>query len=483
MLNQLFPNTIATQERHLFLGFIFFSFLSVFLAIFFDFYLLFGLPAILILGFLAITDFQKLFFLLLAFLPFSIEIYLPNGLGIDLPAEPLMIFLTATTILYLIGTKNVDSIHFIKHPISMLLFLHLCWILVTAIHAEQMIIGLKFFAAKIWFITPFFILPILLGHQKRFYEHVFWILLCILLLCVIYVNTRHAMTGFSFAEINASVSPIFRNHVNYASVLVIFLPFIWAMYHRYSSNKFVQSFLGFIFALFLTAIYLTYTRAAQGAVLIAFGAYFLVKFRLIKHTILIAVIGVILLSYSLLHKNQYIYMAPDFEKTVSHENFDNLIEATINMEDISTMERFHRWVAGYNMVLEKPWMGFGPGNFYPNYQPYTIYSFETYVSNNPDRSGIHNYYLMTLVEQGFIGLLILGIFLAAILLRGESLYHRIQDPYNKRMVMASLMSIIVILSIMLVNDLLEALKIGSLFFLFVSFIVIEELKLNAHSKH
>jgi O-antigen ligase len=478
MLNQLFPGTIAKQERYLFIGFVLFSLIAVFLGIALDFYLLFGLPFAFILGFMAITDFQKLFFLLLALLPFSIEIYLPNGFGIDLPAEPLMIFLSAVTVLYLFGSKKIEGINFIRHPISILLLLHLSWILIAALNAEQMLIGLKFFAAKLWFILPFFVLPILLAHRKRFYENIFWILLIILLICMIYVNFRHALTGFSFAEINASVSPFFRNHVNYASVLVIFLPFIWAMYHRYKRNISVKNLLAFVFLFFLISIYFTYTRAAQGAVLIAIGAYFLVRYKLIRYSLMIAVIGAVFVTYSLLHKNQYIYMAPDFEKTVSHDHFDNLIEATINMEDISTMERFHRWVAGYNMILEKPVMGFGPGNFYPSYQPYTVYSFETYVSDNPDRSGIHNYYLMTLVEQGFIGLIILGLLLAIILLRGESLYHRIADPDKKRIVMASMMSIVVILSIMLVNDLLESLKVGSMFFLFVSFIVIEELRLK-----
>ena len=45
-------------------------------------------------------------------------------------------------------------------------------------------------------------------------------------------------------------------------------------------------------------------------------------------------------------------------------------------------------------------------NFYPNYQARTVRSFTTYVSDNPERSGIHNYYLMTAVEQGIPGLLV-----------------------------------------------------------------------------
>jgi O-antigen ligase len=62
------------------------------------------------------------------------------------------------------------------------------------------------------------------------------------------------------------------------------------------------------------------------------------------------------------------------------------------------------------MVGDKYILGFGPGGFYNYYQSYTLSQFTTYVSNNPDRSSTHNYFLMTAVEQGLPGLLIfLGI--------------------------------------------------------------------------
>jgi O-antigen ligase len=95
--------------------------------------------------------------------------------------------------------------------------------------------------------------------------------------------------------------------------------------------------------------------------------------------------------------------APNFERTITHTEFDNLIEATYKLEDISSMERVYRWMAGIEMIKDRFWFGFGPGTFYSNYKAYSISRFQTYVSDNPDQSGIHNYFLMTWVEQGFIG--------------------------------------------------------------------------------
>ena len=62
------------------------------------------------------------------------------------------------------------------------------------------------------------------------------------------------------------------------------------------------------------------------------------------------------------------------------------------------MERVYRWVAATRMFKDHPWMGFGPGNFYPYYMHYTLSDFETYVSDNPERSTAHNYPLLLLAE-------------------------------------------------------------------------------------
>jgi O-antigen ligase len=123
------------------------------------------------------------------------------------------------------------------------------------------------------------------------------------------------------------------------------------------------------------------------------------------------------------------------------------------------------------MIGERPWSGFGPGNFYFNYKNYMVSSFVTYVSDNPDKSGIHNYYLMTLVEQGIPGLLVFLTLLIVVVLSGASLYHEVADKELRVLVMAATLSIILIAVTVLINDLIEALKIGGMFFIAMAIIV------------
>ena len=104
----------------------------------------------------------------------------------------------------------------------------------------------------------------------------------------------------------------------------------------------------------LIGIYFSYTRAAYVAILLALGAFVVIRLRLMKAALGIAVIAVALFFSHLYTQNNYLQYAPDYNKTITHKDFGNLLEATAKGEDISTMERVYRWVAGFQMIKEEP---------------------------------------------------------------------------------------------------------------------------------
>lgn len=223
-------------------------------------------------------------------------------------------------------------------------------------------------------------------------------------------------------------------------------------------------------AVMVMGIYFSYTRAAILSLILAFGCYYLIKWRLFFKSVLLGVPILIFLVYFLVKDNNYVRFAPNFERTVTHNDFGNLLDATYKLEDISTMERVYRWVAGAHMVAEKPYLGFGPGTFYTYYQNYTVTMFETYVSDNPEKSGMHNNFLMILVEQGFPGLIIFLIFCLMVLYQIQEQYSKTKDKNEKILVMASGLCIIIILLTNLINDTLEVDKIGPFFFFSIAII-------------
>jgi membrane protein CcdC involved in cytochrome C biogenesis len=74
------------------------------------------------------------------------------------------------------------------------------------------------------------------------------------------------------------------------------------------------------------------------------------------------------------------------------------------------------------------------------------------------------------IEQGIIGFILLLILILTVLFTGERVYHHLKNPSDKIVVMAALLSFIVILSINLINDMIETDKVGPFYFLTMAII-------------
>ena len=454
----------SSSEKQ-FLIFSLITLFSIFVGLATELYVLAGLPAFILLTYLCVVDFRQIFFLLLFFVPLSTEVSLPNGFGTDLPTEPLMVGLMLVYLLYILKNGRKAKTDFLLHPITLVLLLHIFWIYATSITAADFFVSLKFSLAKTWYVVVFFFMAGSLMKTEKDFQKFFWIIFIPLIFTVLVTMVRHAAYGFSFEDIHKVLHPFQRNHVNYAAVLALFFPLVVLARNWYKKGSLIRIILNGTLVVLFVAIYLSYTRAAYVALLIALAAYYIFKLRLIRYALILSVIAGAIGIVSVIQQNKYLEYAPNYERTITHKKFDNLIEATSKMEDISTMERVYRWVAGFHMIAEKPIFGFGPGNFVNFYKSYTVTSFQTYVSDNEEKSGIHSYYLMTIVEQGFIGLLLFLAFSFIVLIKGEEIYHQTIDPERRRVIMMVLLCTIVIDAFLLINDLIETDKIGPFFFI------------------
>lgn len=469
MKNNLFP-TLEKQQDYVFWGFSLIAIISIISSAMAQSILPMLVPILLMGIYVSVLDVKLVFLGLIAILSFSTEVSLPGGFGTDLPGEPLMIFVTAVYFILLLSNPAKRVLP-IKNIITQLIFLHLAWIAITTVTSENPLVSLKFLLAKIWYVVPFYFAPFMFLDSKKNIQKLIYIMISSVCLAAVYVMVRHIGLGLSFDTIEQAVQPIFRNHVNYACLLVVTLPYFWISLGWNKKNE--LGILLLFIVLFITAsIYFSYTRAAIGSVVIGIGAYYVLKFRLTKISFVLAIIATLFFINYMVRQNTFMDYAPDFEKTITHRDFDNLLEATAKGEDISTMERVYRWVAGFRMVAERPVQGYGAGNFYPYYKNKTVSSFETYVSDNPEKSGIHCYYLMTAVEQGIPGLIIFMLLCFYMLYEAEKHFHRDIDKFYKSIIAAGYVSIVIILSILIVNDLLEADKVGPYFFLAAAFIVL-----------
>ena len=466
-----FSTLFPTAQRP-FLAYGLLVLLSVLAAVLWYQPLFLALPVLPLLVLQTLIGYKKIFYLLIACIPISVEVNFSASLGTDIPFEPLVIGLMLAYIANLLTNfRGKWSLQVVGHPLILLLLLHFGWSLAATIGSESQVLSIKWMLAKFWYIITFVFVAIECLRETRDYKWLYWSLVPLLVATVLYTLVRQALNGFAFDAVNDALHPFYRNHVNYAATLAIALPFLWYGRQWFSRRIAAQAVWLAIVVIVFLGVQFAYTRAAYVSLLLAVAAYWVVRWRLMRLALLsvsiVATIGVGWLIYD----NNFLKIAPQYEKTVTQDNFNDLVTATAQGKDISTMERVNRWVAGGRMVAIHPGMGFGPSTFYTFYKKYLLARFRTYVSVNDEKSTVHCYFLLMLIEQGIPGFLLFIALVFGILLHGERIYHQTTDPTRRRIVLAALLSEVVIIGFLLINDMLETDKVGSFFFLNIAILV------------
>ena len=411
-----------------------------------------------------------LLYLLLVSLPLSVEYSFSDKLGTDLPDEPLMLLVSLLALLYLVYRSFLFRSRLWYHPLLISLLAWLGWMFITAMVSTTPLFSFKFLLAKSWYVGAFLIAPLIWLRGKVAMSRAIRCLFIPLFLLSVLSVFRHAFEGFSFITSSAVVQPYFRNHVVYSAMLVTLVPVLFfsrrAVVHKWRWD------LALFFV--LVALFLSYARGAWLALFVGAGAYLLLRYRVLLYGYIVVLLLSLLAIVWLKHGNRYLQYAPDYRTTIFHSDFQDHWRATYAGKDVSSVERFYRWIAGVRMVEERPLVGFGPSSFYTRYRQYTVPAYKTWVSNNPDRSTVHNYFLLIAAEQGIPGLILFLILFGALLFYAERLYHGFQGSWVGQAA-GGIGVIVVMLGVVnFWSDLIETDKIGSLFFLSIAFLLLLE---------
>lgn len=423
-----------------------------------------------------VTQTEQLYWLLFIMLPLSTELNITPQLGLDFPDEILLILLTGISIVKLVHQPKWFPSSLAKHPLFFLLVIYLLWLLVTCMYAVEPLLAIKYLVAKTWYIIPFVLLPQVLLYSRDRISRIAVCLLVPMLFVVIQALVRHSFYHFSFGDIKKVMPPFFRNHVNYSSMLAALLPVAWCSWKLTPTVSPIRKWILVGMLIGLTGLLFAYSRGAWIALLLGISAVWVIRKKLMGVFVLIAVLGVIISATWLVTDKNYMRFAPDHDHTVFHTDFGEHMLATVEMKDVSTAERFYRWIAGAGMLAEKPVTGFGPNAFYLHYRPYTVNRFETWVSNNPEHSTVHNYFLLIALEQGVIGLALFCVLYFGMLLHIQRLYHQFQSQFYRNIALTVGMVLVIIGTINTMSDMIETDKIGSLFWLCLGMIVLLETK-------
>lgn len=414
---------------------------------------------------------ENIFWLLLITLPLSTEWNLTPSLGWDFPDEMLLIVLTGMLLLKWIHQPKSFPRSLAEDPLFAGILLYYGWIALTCVYAAEPLLAIKYLLAKTWYILPLVGLPQLLFKDRQSIGRAGILLVVPMGLVVISTLIRHAFYGFSFADTFHTMAPFFRNHVNYSSMLVCLLPVAWCIRQLTPNPHPAKKWLNFGLVIGFTGLVFAYSRGAWVALLAAVLGYGIIRKKLM-HLVLLAFLALLASVAWLVTNQRYMRFAPDHDHTVFHTDFSEHMQATVALKDVSTAERFYRWVAGVRMLADKPLTGFGPNAFYLHYRPYTVSRFETWVSDNPEHSTVHNYFLLTALEQGIPGLLLFCVLYIGMLLRVQQLYHRFQSRFYRTVTITIGIILIMIGVINTMSDMIETDKVGSLFWLCMGMLMV-----------
>jgi O-antigen ligase len=454
-------------------GFIFL--LCVALFAYTNLYLILAVPFALLVLIWPFLNLRSFFWFFIFTIPFSCTIYFfHEALSTTFPDESLMWLLLCVSVCLISYNYKIIPQWFLRHPFVLIIALQFVWLTIAVIFSQDILISLKYYVAKIWFLNAFIFLPVLIFQKKKDFKIAFLLFAVPVTLHALFVFGWHYTLHFSYLLANKVVFPFYQNHVDYSTVLSMLFPLWVVAFQLVKGKKWYRWLIGLIILFYILAIYVASARAAMLGVVFAFGINFMIRKKKVQWVMpsiyVVIAVAVFLLAYN----NNYIALRPNKKFVATQPTFFKTVTGTFTGKDMSSMERFYRWIAAVRMSRDHPVTGVGPNNFYDYYKPYTVQMFSTWVSRNDERSTTHNYFLFMLVEQGWPAMLLYAILLIVVFKRAQNLYHRLQDPFYKKVAMGLIMMFAAGFVNNFFSELLEDHKVGFLFYGSISLLIVVE---------
>lgn len=392
------------------------------------FYVFNLLPVIILIGYWAIFNIERVIYLMVFCTPLAVTLKnlgLTEGIDLSLPTEPLMAGLMLVYLLnefmYKITPSNV-----LKHPITIIIFVQLIWMLITTLTSVDFGISIKFFIARLWFVfSCYFVTTQLFKNKNSIKPFILAYAIPLAIVCLI-TTYQHAAFNFDDKIADWIVSPFYNDHTAYGAALAMYIPVIIAMLFLSDISKLTKILLSVLIVIFFVALVLSFARGGWLSLLTA--AAILVSFwlRIKIRTILITVATLSIIFFSF---QDEIFIALGRNNTDSEGNLSNTISSVTNIStDASNLERINRWSCAVRMFQEKPFLGWGPGTYMFYYAPFQKSSERTIISTNFGTNGnAHSEYLGPLSEQGVFGMAIVFVMFFATLFMGYRLYYSVKE--------------------------------------------------------
>ena len=353
------------------------------------------LPFALLIVFYAFFSLDKLLFLIVFLTPLSIPLKeIAPGLDFDmqLPTEPLLFGVLILFVFKLLVERKFDK-KILIHPITIAILINLGWILITSLTSTMPIVSIKFLISRLWFVVSFYFLATQLFIKFENISKYIWLYIISFIIVIGYTINNHLAYGLINQEAAHHVmTPFYNDHTSYGAMLAMFMPLLISFVFNSRFSTLIKTLSLIVLCIFITAIILSYTRAAWLGLVSALGVYILVRLKIKFRTVFIT--STVLLSL-------FFVFQTDIMIKLEQNNQDSSTDLTKHIKsmsnvstDASNLERINRWNCAMRMFEQRPILGWGPGTYMFQYAPFQLSYEKTIISTNAaDGGNAHSEYI------------------------------------------------------------------------------------------
>jgi putative inorganic carbon (HCO3(-)) transporter len=359
---------------------------------------------------LCAADLEAAFILILAVVPFSVEMHIPGtGSALQVPTEPMLFVALAAWLLRFLARKS-SILKARGFTLALLLALAAC--LVSIIDCAYRFTAVKATMNAAWYAM----FGIFLINNVRSRGR-------LLALVAAWLLTGTAIALYSLANVAAG------HYYKWAG--------LWYAFPFFTEHGSFAAYLSFVFTLAL-ALALEVRGVAKlilGAVALLVGSQVVLSltrgawFGLAGATVLMVVVSGRRLrrpANALLLLIGLCAATALFVGTGSTRVLEKTSKLITDTEYVSNLERLNRWYAGWNMFRSDPLTGVGFGAYSDSYLKFRRFPLETEQSEK--RMGAHSEYLRVLAETGLVGFLAAGVVFLVLARTVWRVLRRARDP-------------------------------------------------------
>ena len=387
-----------------------------------EFYFLPAIPLVLLIILSALMAIDKLVYFILFFTPLSLTVEFNEFAALTLPTEPLLFGVMLVFFFKMLFEGGFDK-RITRHPVTLAIIFHLVWMFFTTLTSTMFLVSLKFFMARLWFVTCFYFIASQIFQKVENIRLWIWLFTIPLSIVIIYSVIQFFNYNIDKNALYWVMQPFFKDHTIYGAVIAMMLPimFVFSFDKSYTPKYRFFSF-GF-FTIILIGIVVSYTRAAWLSVAGAYGIYLI---YLLKINWKIVFAGFLLALCGAFYYQDEIMLKIGRNKQSSSQDLAEHLQSVSNIKsDASNLERINRWSSAVRMFKKEPLFGFGPGTYKFKYAPFQRSTEITYVSTNAGSLGnAHSEYLGPMAEQGILGTLGMLMIVILSIVTGTRVYQK-----------------------------------------------------------